>query len=376
MKILVDEKIALVEEAFSSIGHVKSMSGSEINPEAIADIDVLVTRTTTKVDRNLLHTSKVKFVATATAGIDHIDLDYLIDHAIGFASAAGCNSIAVAEYVVNALLCLAAAKSISLQNKTIGIIGAGNAGTALKKKAECLGFRCLLNDPPLFDKSKNPEYIGLTDLVAQSDIISLHVPLTRTGAYPTYHLIDQKIFKLIRPGTILLNTSRGGVINESDLTRFRGRLAGLILDVWENEPSIDFNTLKLADIATPHIAGYSLDGKYKATEIIYQKICDHFRLNPTWISPRLQRSCPITIMPEHPDENRYPESLIRQTYDIYRDDSRLRQIVDQQFPERYFRSLRNQYDFRSEFSNFLVLLASPTSIHTRQLLRNLGFLIS
>lgn len=376
MKILVDENIVLAEKAFSSIGYVKSMNGSAINSAALADCDVLVTRTTTKVDRNLLQSSIVKFVATATAGTDHIELDYLADCGVGFTSAAGCNSIAVAEYVINALLRLSDLKSIPLPNKTLGIIGAGNAGKALKQKAECIGLNCLLNDPPLAQQTKDLRYIDLEDLLAQSDIISLHVPLTFSGAFPTYHLIDEMVLNRIKPGTILLNTSRGGVIKESVLPQFRDRLAGLVLDVWENEPTINFDTINLADIATPHIAGYSLDGKYKATEIVYQNTCAYFQLEPTWISPRQERRSPRVIIPVDTKEDRLLAGLVKQTYDVFSDDEKLRQIVVQQSPESYFRSLRNQYEFRQEFSNFMVKLPPSTSIHTRQQLLDLGFTTS
>lgn len=371
LRIIADEKILQVSEAFSTIGSVVVKSGNEITPSDTANADVLVTRTTTKVSKQLLQNSAIKFVATATAGTDHIDLDYLSDNGIGFTSAPGCNSVAVGEFVINALLRLAAKKSIDLSGKTLGIIGAGNAGSALKRKASCLGFHCLLNDPPLFEQTNRTDLIPLDELIALSDIISLHVPLTDRGFHPTYHLIDHKRLEAMKPNSILINSSRGGVINEIDLKNNRNKFDGIILDVWEGEPDINSESLKIADIATPHIAGYSLDGKFKATEIVYRETCSHFELTPTWKSPRQCKEELSVIDLE--SKTLSLEQVLMRTYNIFEDDKSLREVSTAADPINYFRSLRGSYNFRQEFSHFQITNFSGLPEATIDSLKCLGF---
>ncbi len=371
LNIIADEKILMAREAFSTLGKVTTKSGSEINSSDVANADILITRTTTKVTEGLLKDSAIKYVATATAGTDHVDLDYLSAKNIGFTSAPGCNSEAVAEFVVNALIRLAEKKRFKISGLTLGIIGAGNAGRALKKKASCLGLNCLLNDPPLFDKTGDSSYLALPDLVRMSDVISLHVPLSKTGSHPTFHLIDQHILEQIKPGSILINTSRGGVVDETALAHHRDKFKGIILDVWENEPDINFDSLSLADIATQHIAGYSLDGKFKATEIVYNRICSYFRKTPSWLSPRIHNSKPVKILVK--DNQMSMNSFLKQTYDIYEDDSRLRKIVSDPDPGKYFSELRGNYKFRNEFSNFKIINPNSLSESLRSSLYCLGF---
>ncbi len=372
LKIVADEKILQVSEAFSTIGKVVKKSGNEITASDLENADALLTRTTTKVHKKLLEHSAVKFVASATAGTDHIDLDYLSDKGIGFTSAPGCNSVAVGEYVVNALLRLAAKKSIDLSGKTLGIIGAGHAGSALKRIANCLGIQCLLNDPPLSDISDRTDLIPLDDLIAESDIISLHVPLTHTGLYPTYHLIDRDCLAAMKPNSILVNSSRGGVIDELELENHSCKFDGIILDVWEGEPAISLKSLAIADIATPHIAGYSLDGKFKATEIIYRETCSYFDLTPTWISPRQSKSTSPVI--DLQGKKLPLEQVLTITYNIFADDKRLRKVSVAADPINYFRSLRGEYDFRQEFSNFQLTNYSGLDKATIDSLKRLGFI--
>ena len=373
LNIIADEKILHVVQAFSTIGNVVVKSGNDIASPDVAKADVLVTRTTTKVSEKLLENSAIKFVATATAGTDHVNLEYLTAKEIGFTSAPGCNSDAVGEFVVNALLRLAANKKIDLSGKTIGIIGAGNAGSALKRKACCLGLKCLLNDPPLFDKTSRKDLIPINDLVAKSDIISLHVPLTKNGPHPTYHLIDRKIISAIKPNSIFINTSRGGIINECVLVKNRGKFSGIILDVWEGEPHIDPESLKIADFATPHIAGYSLDGKFKATEIVYRETCSYFGLAPTWKSPRQYNSESLIIDLE--DKKYSLAEILKRTYDIYEDDKRLREVSTVAHPTSHFRSLRGSYHFRQEFANFQISNYSGLTNATIDSLKCLGFVL-
>jgi erythronate-4-phosphate dehydrogenase len=356
LRIVADQNIYLVEEAFSTIGEVHLADGSLIDAALVADADLLVTRTTTKVNPSLLAESAVCFVATATSGTDHIDLPYLKQKGIGFASAAGCNANAVAEFVINALLNLPTLPWDTLEGKVLGIVGAGHAGSALKKKAECLGIRCLLNDPPLAQNTPDSIYIELEALLSQSDIISFHVPLTHSGPFKTWHLLDNHVFERIKPGTVIVNASRGGVIDEQALSEHRSKLGGVILDVWEQEPDIDSAILALADIATPHIAGYSLDGKIKATEIAYLKTCHYLDCQPRWESPRVQANNDRILNVNGTIKGL--GDLLRLTYDIFSDDHALRKIGEQEIPAHYFRSLRNTYRFRHEFSNYRIPVSS------------------
>lgn len=371
MKIVADKNIPFALEAFSSLGEVVLESGSEINADTLSDADALITRTTTRVTPDLLDGSSVKFVGTATAGTDHIDISYLERRGIGFASAAGCNSRAVGEFVLNALIRLASEKPFRLAGKVLGIIGAGNAGQALKTVAEAYGLKCLLNDPPLFEATGHSEYISLHDLIDQSDILSLHVPLTMTGPHATRHLLSESCFERCRQGVIIVNTARGGVIDEKALGFASDKRGGLILDVWENEPDISMESLHMADIATPHVAGYSLEGKVNATMIIHQQLCRFLDIDATWHSP-ISGGTEINTIEMKPDAFRF-EDVMCQVYDIFKDDAALREISGCENPAAHFRSLRSHYHFRREFSAFMLSDDSGLSSGERYVLKSLGF---
>lgn len=373
LRIVIDRKIYLAQEAFATLGEVLPLDGSRIDAQSVKDADLLITRTTTKVDESLLCNARVRFVATATAGTDHIDLDYLSRAGIAFTSAAGCNATAVAEYVINALVCLLTRRSLELKGKTLGIVGVGHAGSALKRKAECLGLRCLLNDPPIFDRTGNARYIPLPDLLRRSDIVSLHVPRIMDGLYKTHHLLNQRTLTTLKRGAVLINTSRGGVIDESGLAQVKHMLGGLILDVWENEPSIDTSILAMTDIATPHVAGYSLDGKIKATETVYRKACEFLECECRWQSPRGRRSGRQTI--DLINSTTPLKHTLSTVYDVYHDDTALRRITREEDPESYFRSLRNSYRYRDAFSNFRLINTRYLSASQRAQLDCLGFML-
>ena len=372
MKILADQKILLAEKYFSSLGEVILQAGSEISPLSVKDIDALVVRTTTKVDKNLLQDSSVRFVATATSGTDHVDLEYLKQNNIGFGSSAGCNADAVAEFVLNALIRHLKGKKIKLKDQILGIIGVGNAGSALERKAQKLGIRCLLNDPPRAETFNDKPYIGLSELLEQATVVSLHVPLTRSAPHPTFHLLNVNTLEKVQKGTIIINTSRGGIIQESALLNIQNRLNGIILDVWENEPNIQQETLLRADIATPHIAGYSYEAKVKATAFAYHNICSYFGKAPA----SFETNKPATMLPElSPERGDFICSLITAAYDIFADDRALRKIGTQGLDHRYFRSLRNQYQFRREFSAYKIANPSLYQSSEVEIAANLGFQI-
>ncbi|MCP4754020.1 MAG: 4-phosphoerythronate dehydrogenase [Proteobacteria bacterium] len=372
MKFLADQEIPYVKEAFSTIGEVELLPASKITGADLQSADGLIIRTTTKIRPPVLDRCAVRFVGTATIGTDHIDLPYLLGKKIAFASAPGCNAVAVAEFVLNGLITYAHEHGISLQDQVLGIIGAGNTGSALKKRAEILGITCLLNDPPLKEKTRKEKYIPIRDLVEHSSIISLHVPLTKDVKHPTYHLIDDRFLKNVTPDTIIVNTSRGEVIDEKSLVKYRSNFRGLLLDVWENEPNIDFETLRVVDIATSHVAGYSMEGKIRATEMIYNAACNCFGLISGWSSKRVLED-PVRLAIRSEDQKHLLKNIIMQAFDIRKDDTMLRKITAQSDPGGYFSVLRNKYRFRREFGSLKLGKVENLPVERRKTLAELGF---
>ncbi len=377
MQILADNKIAHVASAFAGFGKVSMLPGHEITPQAVAKADMLLVRSVTRVDEKLLQNSQVKFVGTATIGLDHIDTHFLNRHGIAFANAPGCNSTAVAEYVLTAMLYLARHQHFSLAQKKLGVIGVGNIGSKVVRMANALGMEVLQNDPPLARKTARPEYLPL-EAVLKADIITLHVPLTRAGEDSTFHLFDQRQFSKMRPGSILINTSRGGVIASDAL---RGALAGgilsaSVLDVWENEPSIDTELVRHATLATPHIAGYSVQGKVNATRLIYAAACRFLDVAPRW-NPEdqtLAQDEPLQLDAEALDLELFLSNLSRHHYDIENDDRKLRSLVALPTEERgrFFEQLRSGYPLRREFSNKSITLLSRNKVLKEKLIQ-IGF---
>ncbi|MEK7990792.1 MAG: 4-phosphoerythronate dehydrogenase PdxB [Thiotrichaceae bacterium] len=360
MKILADENIPLVVSAFSTIGEVHTIEGRSITPKDLHDVDILLVRSVTKVDKQLLKDSKVRFVGTATIGFDHIDLDYLRQNKIGFASAPGCNANSAAEYVISTLLILSQQKNFKLRDKTVGIIGCGNVGSNVLRKLQALDVRCLINDPPLQATENNQE--GFVDLetVLQADIVTLHVPLEKAGRYPTYHLINQAFLNQLSDGTILLNISRGDVADEAALTYSlinRPQLS-VVFDVWPHEPSINPFLMQKAIIATPHIAGYSLDGKLRGTEMLYMAVCQYFQYAAAWQAKDYLPQSNVTELhfSEQTSETEALLMAVTACYDVRRDDALLRQMLHHPNPAIYFDQLRKTYPVRREFSSLKIKL--------------------
>ena len=266
LSIIADRQILLANEAFSKFGDVKLVDGRSIDQQMVKHADVLLVRSVTQVNESLLKDSKVSFVGSATSGIDHIDLEYLEKSKIYFSHAPGSNARSVAEYVLSSLLVAAEYHGFPLSDKTVGIIGCGQVGSRVKRFLQALGVRCLLNDPPLFDLTQDQSYVEL-DHLFEADIITLHVPLTLDGEYPSYKLVNKSFLDRLKSDVIFINTARGEVVDEIALLGFKksNPTSSLILDVWCNEPEINTDLLRETFIATPHIAGYSYDGKLKAT---------------------------------------------------------------------------------------------------------------
>jgi erythronate-4-phosphate dehydrogenase len=381
VRIVADENIPYVREAFGSLGHVDLVAGPAMTLALLKEADLLLVRSVTQVNENLLADSAVKFVATATIGTDHVDESYLARHRITFVSAAGSNSSSVSEYIIAALLTVARRKCFTLAGKTIGVVGVGNVGSKVAEKCRQLGLTVLKNDPPLRERTGSDEYRELPELLESCDLLTMHVPLTKGGRWPTYHMVSESLLARLKPSAFLLNSSRGAVVDEAALrqTLSAGRLAGAVLDVWEHEPSIDASLLKLAELGTPHIAGYSFDGKVNGTEMIYQAACRFLGVSPAW-NPKAVLPAPtvrVISLTGSGDFEADLLSVIRRVYDIESDDARLRELLTMAGPEgaKHFDLLRKRYAVRREFFNTCVELEARCDPQLRTALAGLGFQI-
>ncbi|MCF7955746.1 MAG: 4-phosphoerythronate dehydrogenase [Phycisphaerae bacterium] len=380
MKIIADMNIPFVKECFSSIGDVTLVGGRDITPGLVKDADILLVRSITKVNEELLGGSRVKFAATATIGMDHIDLDYLDRGGIGFSSAPGSNANSVAEYVIAALLALGKKYKFVLEGKSIGIVGVGNVGRKVEKKAAALGMKVVLNDPPLKRQTGDDKYRPLEEIF-QCDFVTMHTPLTFDGADKTFHLADEKFFASMKKGSFFFNSSRGGVHATAALKAVLASkaIAGAVLDVWENEPDIDNELLLKVDLSTPHIAGYSYDGKVAGMMMIYEAACRHFGLE---IKHCIDDFLPvpeipeITIDPSAADEQRIIHDTVQSIYVINRDDFNTREIliVEPEGRGKWFDDLRKTYPVRREFQNTKIVIEDKESKLAKKLV-GIGFKI-
>ncbi|WP_432459196.1 4-phosphoerythronate dehydrogenase [Agarivorans sp. QJM3NY_25] len=350
MKIVVDENIPFAQQILSQHGKVVPVDGRTIRAEQLLDADALLVRSVTQVNRALLAQAQhLKFVGTATIGTEHVDQCYLAQQGIAFASAPGCNAVAVGEYVITALLAAADFRQQPLQGQTIAIVGAGNTGSQVAKCAAAVGMQVLLYDPPLADLGQLSHSVSFEQVLA-ADIISLHVPSTKTGEYPSYHLFNQTVLSQLQPRQILVNACRGEVIdNQALLALAEQQLAPLlILDVWEGEPAVLTPLVKHAFIATPHIAGYSLEGKMRGTSMVYQAMCQALGLKVNDISDQL---LPLAEFNEIRVAALSGEAqltkLSQLVYDIFADDRRFR---SHGLSPEGFDQLRKHYPQRREFS--------------------------
>jgi erythronate-4-phosphate dehydrogenase len=272
MKIVADENIPLLDHYFGDLGELLVKPGRAITHEDVRDADLLLVRSVTHVDKHLLENSSVKFVGSATTGADHLDTHWLNEAGIRWAIARGCNSEAVAEYVVCVIAALQKMEYLLQNNPRAGVIGVGNVGRKVVDKLTALGFEVIVHDPVRAQHEKDfvsTPLEAFTDL----DLVSIHTPLTHQGDHPTFHMIDKQFLSRQKKESILLNAGRGSVINFADL-KHAGQYLNWCLDVWEHEPKIDLEILGTAVIATPHIAGYSVQAKYRGTEMIYQEACE------------------------------------------------------------------------------------------------------
>ena len=353
IKIVADNKIPFLKGALDQVADMVYLPGKEISAADVREADALITRTRTCCDASLLEGSSVKFIATATIGFDHIDTEYCDRKGIIWTNAPGCNSYSVEQYILSVLLNIASQESFELKGMTIGIIGVGHVGNKVEKIARALGMKVLLNDPPRARAERPCGFVHLEKILAEADIITLHVPLNVSGEDMTYHLAGHDFFGQVAKKVLFINSSRGGVVDSGALKAALQdqKLAGAVLDVWEGEPGIDLELLDLARIATTHIAGYSTDGKAKGTSMSVQAVSRFFDLGFNDWYPDMVPA------PEHPEitldgtGTNMQEMLldvVNRSYNVMEDDRRLRES-----PE-HFEELRGTYPIRREPGAFRV----------------------
>lgn len=364
MKLIVDENIVLGKEAFSLLGETTFVGGREITNQILLDTDILIVRSITKVNKELLKNTKVKFVGTATIGTDHIDLKYLEENNIEFSSAAGCNSYSVAEYVFSAITYFGNKYNFDLAEKSIGVVGYGNIGTKVAKIANAIGMKVFINDPPVERYSSEKIFSPLEEAL-KCDIITFHVPLNKDGIDKTVHLLDEKNLSLIKDNAILINSSRGPVVSNQDLKERLKEKNNIhtVLDVWETEPNFDYELFGLVEIGTPHIAGYSFEGKINGTKIIYDALTDYLKIPNTW-KPIFDAVVDNKIdISENNNYSKVFSYLFEKSYKIIEDDFLMRKSESLSAEERgkYFDSLRKNYRIRRELNNFEAILKSDDS---------------
>ncbi len=341
MKIVADTNIPFLKGVLEPFAQVEYLDGRSIDRAAMQDADALVIRTRTKCSAENLSGSRVEMIASATIGTDHIDLPWCKNHGIEVKNAEGCNAGGVADYVFSALYGVASRRAIKLEDKVIGIIGVGNVGKKVEQMARKLGFQVLLNDPPRAAREGAAGFVTLEELLDRASVITLHVPLDES----TRSMAGEAFFARMQPGTIFINASRGEVVDERALLHYRPKLGALVLDTWCNEPHPDANLIETCDIATPHIAGYSYQGKQNGTAMAVQAIARHFGIQelldfrPALEDPGLQ-PVPIDLSGKTQGEI---AATLQYNYPIFTDDFLFRSAPSQ------FEQLRSEYNYRREF---------------------------
>jgi erythronate-4-phosphate dehydrogenase len=359
MLIVADENIPLLDAFFAGFGEIRRVPGRSIDRATVEQADVLLVRSVTNVNRALLEGSKVRFVGTCTIGTDHLDLEYFNEAGITWSSAPGCNARGVVDYVLGSLMTLAEIEGVDLTQRTYGVVGAGEVGGRLIKVLKGLGWNVKVCDPPR-QAAEGGDYVSLEQIIEQCDVISLHTPLTRSGGGATWHLFDQQRLQQLKPGAWLINAARGPVVDNAALRKVLLEREDLqaVLDVWEAEPEVDTALAELCVLATPHIAGYSLDGKQRGTAQIYQAYCA-FSGQPAVI--QLSDLLPAPWLSEvtlHADSD--PAwalaMLCRGVYDPRRDDADFRRSLVGNVGEQRaaFDMLRKQYPVRREIEGLKV----------------------
>lgn len=375
MKIIIDDKIPYIKGALEPFAEVIYLSGKKTTPEVVKDADAIITRTRTICNEKLLAGSLVRFIASATIGFDHIDANYCKKAGIAWTNAPGCNSKSVEQYIASALMVMADKKGITLSDKTIGIVGVGNVGSKVARISEIFGMKVLLNDPPRARNEGANGFVELDEILEKADIITIHVPLIMDGVDQTFHLADDAFFAKAKKNPVFINSCRGEVaVKEALKTAIRsGQASGAVIDCWENEPDIDTELLNLIDLGTPHIAGYSKDGKAKGTSMSVQAVSKFFGLGiDNWECTDIELPSGSTVI-EIDGQNKTDQQILSEailaTYDIRDDDQAFRDSVGS------FEKLRGDYPVRREFPIYEI---KAINLEQRMIekLREIGFKVS
>ncbi|MDL2309610.1 4-phosphoerythronate dehydrogenase PdxB [Parabacteroides sp. OttesenSCG-928-B22] len=366
MKIVADNTIPFLQTIIDPLGDITYLPAGQFTREAIKEADALIVRSIDKCTREILEGSRVKLITTATIGFDHIDTTYCDEAGIVWKNAPGSNAESVAEYVLSSLMMHALQTGKPIQNQTIGIVGVGHVGSRVQRHCEALGMRVILCDPPRAEKEGDAGFVSLAEIAREADIITFHTPLEKGGAHPSWHLADRAFIESLQRKPTLINSSRGAVCDTSALLwgKKQGKIGALILDCWENEPHISLDLLQQTAIATPHIAGFSADGKANATRMCLEEIARFFRLEMPFLDK---------VKPEAPAQpvidldtfakNRI-ENAIFTSFNPLVVDARLREMPDK------FEWFRNHYDHPREFHAYSFLHANKEEA---ALLESLGF---
>jgi len=371
IRIIADDKIPFLKGVFEPFAEVIYLPGKLISRNDAMNADALLIRTRTCCDEKLLHDTPVQFIATATIGFDHIDTGYCEKNGIRWTNAPGCNASSVTQYIAAALLSIAQKDEFFLYEKTIGIVGVGNVGSKIERLARSFGMQILLNDPPRERVEGHGRFVTLEKVLTESDILSLHVPLTKEGPDRTFHLINRETIGVMKPNAWLINTSRGEVVETVALKEvlLTGQLSGTVLDVWEREPLADLELINASFLATPHIAGYSVEGKANGTAMIVRALARQFHLPLVeWYPKELPepRVPAIRINAQNKDRQQIIKEAVLHTYPIRKDDEKFRD------DPASFELHRENYPVRREFPAFHVKLENDPG-RVIELLQKLGF---
>lgn len=373
IKIIADNNIPFLKGVLEPFVDIEYYPGEQITNEKVINADALIVRTRTKCNKELLNTTNVKLITTATIGFDHIDTKFCEKNNIKWLNAPGCNSSSVHQYIITSLLHIAEKEKFDLTNKTIGVVGVGNVGSKVQKAAVALGMNVLLNDPPRERIEGRNSFVSLQKIKDEADIITLHVPLIKEGIDKTFHLVSENFFDELKKQPIIINSSRGEVVKTSAIKNAvkNNKVKNVVLDVWENEPEIDLELLELVDISTPHIAGYSAEGKANGTSVCVNAVNEFFNLGieENWYPqeiPFAAQGNKIEIDCKNKNDQKILFEAVSQTYDLLQDSNLLKKSPGT------FEKQRGDYPIRREFTNYNIkILNSNSYIGTK--LKTLGF---
>jgi erythronate-4-phosphate dehydrogenase len=373
MKIVIDDKIPFIRGVFEPYAEVFYSAGLAINAQTVADADALIVRTRTKCNSQLLEGSSVRIIASATIGYDHIDTQWCESEKIRWANAPGCNSGSVMQYIVASLYYLATKYSLDLRSLTLGVVGVGNVGSKVVRAAKAIGMNVLQNDPPRKRREGSKDFIPLDKLLSDSDIVTIHVPLNRSGQDKTCYLINSRNLAEMKNDSILINTSRGEVVENRALLAAlsKDQIGGAVLDVWEGEPEADPALIKLVDLATPHIAGYSVDGKANATVRVVREVAETLHLplgqwQPESLPEPQEPLIDLTVNAGKHTSAGLAGIAVNKAYPVREDDLLFR---NEPLKFEYF---RDNYRIRREFGSYSVKVNDEEA---RDTLSGLGFKI-